>query len=288
MTNSIVFDSRVLRNGSVFDSTSPTTKINSVTFSTCWYIFKAKFDPSVYNNWIHNFLSMVNNFNLVVYTDEIGYNTISKYKENPRILIVIKPLEQFYNYRYIEFFKKNHKKNHLLNNMVDYRVNMLWCEKVHFVNETINEKYFDTEFYGYCDIGYFRNRNNDTNTLELENWCNPEIIEKKLKKDKIYYACVNNNNEYIKNLISIINRREDIPSNQVSIAGGFFICHYDLVSWWREQFDLTLYSYFMNNKLVKDDQIIIADFIFRNIAKFALIKETGVKDNWFLFQRYLS
>ena len=108
---------------------------------------------------------------------------------------------------------------------------MLWNEKIWFVKETYDNKYFNTEFYGWCDIGYFRNRYNDFNTNLIKNWPNPTKINI-FDKNKIYYACVNNNMDYMKNIENIIiNKNEiglpstDIPPNQISIAGGFFIIH---------------------------------------------------------------
>jgi hypothetical protein len=44
-----------------------------ITFSTCWYIVKSKFPISTYLEWIKNLFSIVNNFNLVIYTDTDGY-----------------------------------------------------------------------------------------------------------------------------------------------------------------------------------------------------------------------
>lgn len=38
----------------------------SITFSSCFYIIKSKFNPSIYIEWMGNFLSIVNNFNLVI------------------------------------------------------------------------------------------------------------------------------------------------------------------------------------------------------------------------------
>ena len=62
---------------------------------------------------------------------------------------------------------------------------MLWSEKVWFVSETLHNKYFDTEFYGWCDIGYFRNSSSDLNTNILSNWPNTSTIEM-LNKSKIH------------------------------------------------------------------------------------------------------
>jgi hypothetical protein len=90
-----------------------------------------------------------------------------------------------------------------------------------------------------------------------------------------------------KNSIGLPSR--PIPPNQISIAGGFFISHKDKLEWWRNTYDNKLKLYFENEYLVKDDQIIIADCVFSNLADFCLCKEQNHRnDNWFLFQRFLS
>jgi hypothetical protein len=239
-------------------------------------------------------LSNVNNYNLVVYCDYSSYKDLVKYIDNPRIMIIIKPHNQFYTYRYRTDWITNHDKNNLLNSYIDWKLNMLWSEKIHFVHETMNNKYFDTDFYGWCDIGYFRGRPNDLSREELVMWPNPEKI-KNLNKEKIYYACVNNDREYMKMLTLLINDKNDdglpktpIPPNQMSIAGGFFICHKDKVTWWRDTMDKKLALYFKNKYLVKDDQIIVADCALSNLKHIMLCKENNDQyDNWFMFQRLM-
>jgi len=266
----------------------------SITFSTCWYNFNCKFDESVYKAWMDNMLSNVNNYNLVIYCDYASYADFQKYIDNPRIMVIVKPHNQFYNYRYRSEWINNHEKNFLLNQKVDWKVNMLWSEKIHFVNDTVKNKYFDTEFYGWCDIGYFRGRPNDLSKSELTNWPNPEKIAA-LNPEKIYYACVNNDHDYMKMLTYIINDKNEnllpampIPAHQISIAGGFFICHVDKVAWWRDTLDAKLALYFKHGYLVKDDQIIVVDCILSNLKHFSLCKECDERyDNWFLFQRLL-
>jgi hypothetical protein len=266
----------------------------SITFSSCFYIIKSKFDHSIYVEWMNNFISIVNNFNLVIFTDENSVKYINT-SENPKIKIIIKPLEQFYNFKYKDYWIENHKKNFMLNEKSDWELNMLWSEKIWFVNETIDKIYFDTEFYGWCDIGYFRNRNIDTHTNFLSNWCDNNIIIK-LDKNKICYACVNNDDNYMNDLFNLINNKnnndlpvQEIPSTQVSIAGGFFIIHKDKIAWWKRLYDSKLKLYFKNNYLVKDDQIILIDCILSNSNDFTLFKEnTYSLDNWFMFQRILN
>lgn len=265
-----------------------------ITFSSCFYIIKSKFNPSTYIEWMNNFISIVNHFNLVIYTDIKSVKYIDT-KDNDKIKIIIKPLETFYNYRYREFWEKNHQKNSLLNNRSSWELNMLWAEKISFVKETIENKYFDTEFYGWCDIGYFRNRNVDTNTCDLMNWATPEKILE-INKNKVIYGCVNNNDSYINNLCQSINTKNEhglpvhpIDPTQTSIAGGFFILHKKLIQYWVITFDNKLFNYFLHDYLVKDDQIILADCIFSNLENFTLFKEDdSLYDNWFMFQRILN
>jgi hypothetical protein len=266
----------------------------SITFSSCFYIIKSKFDPSIYIQWMNNFISIVNNFNLVIYTDENSCKYINT-NDNPKIKIIIKPLEQFYNYKYKDYWIENHKKNSLLNDKTCWELNMLWSEKIWFVNETIERKYFDTEFYGWCDIGYFRNRPYDIHTKKLSNWANNEKIMK-LDKNKIYYACINNDNEYINKLLKLVNNKNQfglptrqIPSTQISIAGGFFIIHNDKIDWWVNTYKSKLELYLKNNYLVKDDQIILVDCILTNLNRFTLFREKNSSlYNWFMFQRILN
>lgn len=266
----------------------------TVTFSSCWYNFKAKFDNSTYLKWIDNMLSNVNNYNLVVYCDNSSKKDLEKYESNPRIKIIVKPHNQFYNYKYRENWILNHEKNEKLKDWIDWKVNMLWCEKVHFVYDTLINKYFDTEFYGWCDIGYFRNRACDLSTETLMTWPNPNIINS-LNKEKVYYGCIQNNGDYMNKLTSEISNRNEygLPKNpisidQTSIAGGFFIAHKDKVPRWREIFDEKLALYFKHKYLVKDDQMIIIDCMFSHIHDFFICREYDSRyDIWFMFQRLL-
>ena len=156
-----------------------------ITFVTCWYNFKAKFNKEIYYNWIDNMLSSVNNYNLVVYTDNNSYSLFQKYMK-PNIKIIIKDYNLFHNYCYNKNWESNHQNNHLLNNAVDWKVNMLWSEKIHFVKDAYEEKYFDTEFYGWCDIGYFRNRHNDTSKENNAGVIRGMVVDEITGKPKAY------------------------------------------------------------------------------------------------------
>jgi hypothetical protein len=242
---------------------------------------------------MNNFISIVNNFNLVIYTDENSSKYIDT-RENARIKIILKPIEEFYNYKYKDYWIENHKKNVLLNVKSCWELNMLWSEKIWLVKETKEREYFKTDFYGWCDIGYFRNRPFDTNTNNLKKWCTSDKINV-LDKNKVHYALINNNDGFVNYLYQTVNNKnsnglpvQEIPPNQNSIAGGFFILHKDKIDWWAETYDIKLQRYFTHEYLVKDDQIVLVDCILSDVDSFTLFREglPGL-DNWFMFQRIL-
>ncbi len=265
-----------------------------ITFSTCFYTLKSKFPSETYYQWMKNLISNVNCFNLVIYTDDTNYEYInSLIKNTSKVKIIIKPINKLFYYNYKEEWIKNQKGNPYLPH-IDWELQAIWAEKIHFVEETIQKKYFDTEWYGWVDIGYFRGRKNDIPNNLISMWPNKYKIEK-LDSNKIHYANTNNNKQYMNELFKTVNNKDinllpliPIPPTQNSIAGGFFLIHRDKIEWWRLTFDVKLRLYFENNYLVKDDQIILVDCIFSNLSHFKLYTEdNNCYDNWFMFQRLL-
>jgi hypothetical protein len=261
-----------------------------VTFATCWYELTSKFQVTTYLNWMRHMLLELDNYYLVLFTDAAGEKLLRDYFApyyflNPHLKIIQKPCEQWYNYKYETQWKTNHAKNSLLNSRTEWKLNMLWAEKVHFVDDARLQQYFPpTEFYGWCDIGYFR-----------EGQCPGFASTTKLRslnKNKIYYACVNRMQF---NELHATTRNEyglpniPIPANQTSIAGGFFIAHHSKIEGWKKKFDEKLALYFKHKYLVKDDQIIIVDCILSEPHRFEIIQDPDPKQNpWFYFRRFLN
>lgn len=287
--------------------------MNTITFSTCFYILKSKFDSNTYISWMNNLISIVNNFYLIIYTDLHSSSHINTLN-NPNIKIILKPIESFSTYHLKDLWISNHTNNTLLNSRITWEVNMLWNEKIAFVLNSFNSAQKDsssslsdssdiimkdtcfpqTDFYGWCDIGYFRNRPEDTNTSLLSHWPNPIKIAS-LDPSKIHYALINNDSNYLNYLFHHIANKnylnlpsQPIPSNQTSVAGGFFIAHKSKLPWWSNTFYHKLNLYLSNNYLVKDDQIILIDCIFSQLDQFSLTQEFTSFDNWFMFQRTLA
>jgi hypothetical protein len=247
----------------------------------------------------------VNNFNLVIYTDTDGYNSLKQLlltnnflKKKDQIKVIIKPMNTFYGYRYKDEWIKNHNNSQvLLHKNVDWELNMLWCEKIHFVNETLRNKYFDTMYHGWCDIGYFRELSYKKMELLIE-WPSPLTLLTKLS-NKIHYGCVqtdamkykmlqndvvthysNNNNTPIKKSSPPISSEK---IEEICFSGGFFILTQPLAEIYSRIFDSKLQYYFKNGFTVKDDQQIIMDCIFTNPQLFQI----HFSENWFMFQELL-
>lgn len=268
-----------------------------ITLVTAFYILQSKFTPQKYQNWFKYLLPNIKNFNLVIFCDENSKKYIDEIIDhnNDNIKLVNLNIQDFYNYKYKQFWINNHKNNDLLNHNSKHNtcweLNMLWNEKISFVKKAYEEKYFNSDWYGWMDIGYFRNELNTTLTeQQIQNWPSQNKINN-VDPSKIHYLLVNNDKRYITNLYKIILRKNKnllpvnpIPSEQTSIAGGFFLIHSDKINWYHKLFDDKLYLYFKNNYLVKDDQIIVVDCAFTNIENFLLHNSNN---DWFYFQKLL-
>jgi len=269
-----------------------------LTLVSCWYILKAKFDINEYKKWISNLLLNVKNFKLVIFTDSKSKYVLEPFiNNNCNIKIIILEIEDFFCYKFKDSWIKNHERNHLLNNKIDWKVNMLWSEKIYFVKRAINNNYFNSnlneEWFGWCDIGYFRDGDNNMDIDKIKLWPASDKM-KSLDKSKIYYtqAC---SDEELNKMSKIILTKNDqdlplnpMPDNQTTIAGGFFLIMPNNIDWWCKTYYKRLYLYFVYNYLVKDDQIIIIDRIINNYEKFMLIKQENLNyDKWFAFNSYL-
>ena len=309
------------------------TTIN-ITFSTCLYNLKNRHGADKHIEWMRGFIRIVNRFYLVIYTDKETYDFIVTEVQKldaetvSRIKVVIKPYTDFYNYKYVEYWKSNNNNPACkLYGVADWRLNMLWCEKVHFVNETIERRYFDTdtdtdtEYYGWCDIGYFRDtltkpasmmgtmRNTQTAYSKLirERWPNPAKINA-LDKNRVYYGC--NISPDLMNIAlqhhsdhfgrSNIDAESELPRTIYDkrahfISGGFFITGREKMKWWAHTFQTTLEKYIAHNAVIQDDQQLIAHCIFTwmsgsgadNDLCITKVNEMSPDKLWFMFRDLL-
>ena len=275
---------------------------DAITFTTAWYDLGAKFAKEQYYSWAQTLLQNVRKFTLVVYVeDDASAQLITRLSggANPQIRIVIFPFYKLPLYgEYSREFEENHQRNGLLLGRVSWKLVLLWCSKQFLVQHTEENVVCNSEYYGWCDLGYFRSRAGKLGELsgaDIREF--PDLTKiRELNRDTIHYALVN---PFIMNALKglVMNRGDNglpvvpIPADQISIAGGFFILGGGgKARWWREQFEAHLFKYFAGGVVVKDDQYVIIDFILMNPAMFQLWMEQPRNnvDSWFLFQRLLT
>lgn len=279
-----------------------------ITFATAWYEFgTSKFSNTQYYIWAGTLLQNARKFNLIVFVES---EQMSKFicnlaKNNPRVIVIIHPFNDLPLCKTHGLqFEMNHQRNHLLNQRVSWKLVLLWCSKQYFVefveNKCINDG-IATQYYGWCDIGYFRSREGRSELMpdEIANFPRDESILR-LNPEKIHYALVSPSE--MKTLNGYVYNRNPktglpnvpIPTNQNSIAGGFFILGggHNRATKWRNKFENLLIRYLKNGEpyVVKDDQYVIVDYILMNPTEFELWLEPMQfgYDSWFLFQRLLT
>jgi len=297
---------------------SQNTSCPNITFSSCLYQLKNRHGTEKHKEWLRDFIRTVNRFYLVIYTGENEYPTIQNEicllnnDAQRKIKVIVKPFTEFQNYKYERFWIRNNERNeNKLRDIADWRLSMLWCEKTHLVKETIEKRYFDTEYYGWCDIGYFRDTlSSSSSSLPSyrytirEHWPNPAIV-RRLHKDKVYYGC-NIQPKYMEKATKWMVRHFH-PSNIDSttgvprdlyrpdayyFSGGFYITGREKALWWNDTFQRALKKYINAGAFLKDDQHIIAYCFFTGSRDhdFRIIYSSDNTNNdkpWFLFRDFL-
>ena len=295
-------------------STNPNPNPNpNITFSSCLYQVKNRHGIQKHFDWFRTFIRIVNRFYLVIYTSINEYPVLREEirtldeTAQQKIRVIVKPMTEFYNYKFERFWTTNNNRyESQLKDIADWRVHMLWCEKSHFVRETIENQYFKTEYYGWCDIGYFRDTllNDEYRDMIHKSWPNPTTI-RRLHKNKIYYGCniqpkhmTTTTNWMIQHFHpSNINPTTGVPRevyhpNAHYFSGGFYITGREKAIWWCYTFQRALETYINANAFIKDDQHIISYCIFTGSTDrdFRIVysnNNNSIDQPWFIFRDFL-
>ena len=126
---------------------------SKITVVTAYYKIKSKFSAEQYEKWMQSFLQIP--FNLVVYTDEESAPLIKKYRGDLPLKLIIRDFKKLYHYSFYEEYKKMYANDS--NKQHSPELYIVWAEKVKFVIDAINNNYYNSDFFVWCDIGILRN-----------------------------------------------------------------------------------------------------------------------------------
>ena len=250
--------------------------IHDMIFYTVFYHIKSKFSVETYINWSLYFFESLKSYKVVIFTDQKSYQIIKHIVDKyTNIDIILKEITDFKYYKYIDIFQKNTSKTYFPNHDISKELILLWVNRHLFCSE-IKKKY-TFRFISYLDIGYFRDGITTINNINF----------KELNKYKIYFVLIKNEQKYIKNLINIYRNftKEQIHNVllDVTIAGGGYVLHSNLIDTWVEKFDNTFQQFKNLHVDFKDDQSIIFKIIADNRNYFHLINNS----DWFYLKNFL-
>jgi hypothetical protein len=242
---------------------------------------------SDYIHWISNLLLNLNK-NIIIYTSIEYYELMQELRKNhqDKTKIIITSLEDFYMYKYIDYLKKDLKRDHEKNHH-NTDLYMIWNEKLKFIEKGMNENPFNTNYFAWCDIGYVRN--NLYIDLYMRNF--PDV--RKLTEDKIYMLNIDYNFKE-EDFKEPFNNKYRYISN--TIGGGFIIGNKERLKEMINIYYNQIIPYYIENDLfIGKDQTLYVSLYLNNPNLIKLIR--GYNDNftipyselkWFYFLKYLN
>jgi len=257
--------------------------MNRCTIVTCYYRFPSKHSYENYDAWMTNFLTTVDN-EMIIFCDAESFEkvkTLRKEFEDVTDIFVL-PLEETYcgQQVYQEIWKKDWQRD-TEKSIHNPNLYIIWNEKSMFLNRAISINPFETEFFMWCDIGCFRNKED----MHLfKNWPSDAFLSS-AKKDKIYFLNIEPfKPEDLEILPNTLTRSFEGKNR---IGGTIFFGHKDTFVPWIEKFYYYMNTYMENNYFAGKDQNILATFYAAYPDLFELVTpQPNEGDPWFYLQRY--
>ena len=248
---------------------NPTT--NYTTIITAYFEITSKYPKEQYDVWIQIMLRNIAT-PMVIFCDAKSIDKIRNYRlaYQSATVIIQKEISEFYNYKYLEQWKKTLELDDFkaIHNIELY---MIWAEKSQFLKLGAEMNPFGSEFFLWCDIGYFRNTDAHIPIAKMLNFPNKETIEK-LPRDRMLMLLV----KYI-----LLNK-----FNDTKIGGGMFGGFRETISGWANIYDYTMNFFFANNIFAGQDQVIMT-YIFEKLPNLCLCINSQKSEDWFLLHRLL-
>ena len=257
--------------------------LNNITIVTAYLeIPKKKFNTNTYISWITNYMNLIKDIPLIIYTnsDNINNLIINLRCNNLKNTKIIKiNINDLYCYKYIEYWNNDYHRDK--EKYHDPLLYLIWNNKTAFIKDAYDRKIFDTNFYMWTDIGMIR----DLKTFNvLKNiFLNSEI--NKINKDKVYLLEVENFNN------NKLNYKNDKPYifNENRCGGGVILCNKNLIEKWFYEYYNMLDKFIKYDIFAGKDQNILNNLYISNRNLIELIKPNNSPiDKWFYMLYYIS
>jgi len=258
------------------------------TIVTCYYKFPSKHSYNEYSKWMTNFLTTVET-PMVIFTNDESYEDIKQLRQwnEKNTIIITRPLDELYcaQPKYIKYWMKDWQRDgergyHNIN------LYIVWNQKSKFVEEVIEQNYFNTEYFCWCDIGCFRTKEG---LDKYKQFPNIEKIENTNTKDKIQLLniepFIDKETTYVNDIKYNSSKIINIFQLQCRIGGTIFLGHKIAWKLWIPTFYTMMETFMQNDTFTGKDQDIMAMVVLMYPSLVNLIK-APTKNDWFYLQDY--
>jgi len=254
------------------------------TIVTCYFNLNSKHSKENYKQWIHNMLSNIET-GMVIFTDEESYDYIVKsrgqYLKNTHIIIT--SLDRFHTNQYQEDWVRHHKLFDPEKAIHSPELYMVWAEKSHFLKQSIQMNTFESDYFMWCDIGCFRNRQQqgDIPLDKIKHFPLEEKV-KKCSSDKVYLTQTGPFHPLCYQLGDDGLTKIEFTHISASIGGTIFLGHKDILLKWHDVYYNTIQTFIKKNRFIGKDQNIMANITISHPEMVFVIKASH-NDPWFFF-----
>jgi hypothetical protein len=242
---------------------------------------KSKASHGIYLTWMKNMLAMNNP--MIIFCDEKNIDIIRALrKENMSKTKIIKTnWDEFYSYRYINFFIQHQQLDTEVNRGHNAYLYMVWAEKSNFLKRAIEMNPFSTEYFLWVDIGCFRKPN-----TQYLHWPNPKRIQE-IPHNKVLLLSVY---PFTEEELSV-SKIHDLPSFQFinRIGAPIFGGGKDILLTWHKKYYEMLENFIHMDRFIGKDQSIMNSVYLLNqdICELVTWKQP-CNDIWFYLQEFLA
>lgn len=240
-----------------------------VTIVTSYFEIPSKHSSSLYDIWMRNMLQNIET-PMIIFCDAKSISKINQYRSefNKSTHIIQIEINELMCYKYLEQWRKTHKLD-CHKNIHSPELYMIWAEKSEFLKKSIELNPFNSEFFLWSDIGYFRNTNLHLQPNMIKIFPSLQKISE-LPRDKII-------------LLHVI----FINSENNRIGGGMFGGFKDALLKWHKAYYEILEDFFAKHLFAGQDQLIMKEITVR-YPELCNCLVTKYNDDWFYLHRYLN